>query len=149
MLKRLAYLALGLTCAWIGLATGALAADQTRLHAFAREIGLVDANDFAVTIQVIDGTGKLPPRYLTKAEAERRGWRPGQDLCRSVPGAAIGGDRFGNREGRLPAKPGRSWTEADLDYACGKRGPKRLVFSDDGLRYVTVDHYATFRAVPK
>jgi len=47
----------------------------------------------------------------------------------------------------LPAKPGRRWTEADLDYACGKRGRKRLVFSDDGLRYVTVDLCAARRDV--
>ncbi len=147
MLKRLAYL--GLACLWIGLSTSALAVEETRLRAFARELGLVDASGFVNTIQTIDSAGKLPARYVTKAEAERRGWQPGQNLCRSVPGGAIGGDRFGNREGRLPAKPGRRWTEADLDYACGKRGPKRLLFSDDGQRYVTVDHYATFHAVPK
>ena len=149
MMKRLAFFFLGLICLWIGLTVNALAADVAQLRAFARERGLADADGFVATIQAIDGVGKLPPRYLTKAEAERRGWQPGQDLCRSVPGGAIGGDRFGNREGRLPAKPGRRWTEADLDYACGKRGAKRLVFSDDGLRYVTVDHYATFHAVPK
>jgi guanyl-specific ribonuclease Sa len=46
-------------------------------------------------------------------------------------------------------KAGRHWQEADLDYACGRRGAKRLVFSSDGLIYVTLDHYQTFRQVPK
>ena len=43
---------------------------------------------------------------------------------------------------------GRSWREADLDYKGGRRGAKRLVFSNDGRRMVTVDHYDTFTEVP-
>jgi guanyl-specific ribonuclease Sa len=54
-----------------------------------------------------------------------------------------------NREGRLPAAAGRRWTEADLDYGCGRRNAKRLVFSSDRLIFVTVDHYETFREVPR
>jgi len=63
-------------------------------------------------------------------------------------GKSIGGDRFGNREGRLPEASRRSWKEADLDFKGGKRGAKRLLFSNDGLRLVTVDHYKTFSEVP-
>jgi guanyl-specific ribonuclease Sa len=70
-------------------------------------------------------------------------------LCRAAPDKAIGGDRFGNREGRLPTARGRVWYEADLDFNCGKRGAKRLLWSSDGLIYVTTDHYQTFREVPK
>ena len=92
---------------------------------------------------------KLPLKFVTKRQARKSGWRPGQDLW-SVPdlqGKSIGGDRFNNREGKLPAG-GRRWRETDLDYKGGKRGGKRLVFSDDGRRMVTVDHYSTFTEVP-
>jgi hypothetical protein len=95
-------------------------------------------------------TGKLPAaRYIDKNAAEKLGWRPGADLCRVAPGKAIGGDRFFNREGRLPAAPNRRWTEADLDFDCGRRNAKRLVFSNDRLVFVTVDHYGSFREVAK
>ncbi len=93
---------------------------------------------------------KLPTKFVTKRQALKRGWRPGRDLW-SVPDLqerSIGGDRFNNREGKLPTG-GRSWREADLDYKGGKRGGKRLVFSDDGRRMVTVDHYSTFTEVPE
>ena len=92
---------------------------------------------------------KLPPKFVTKRQARKSGWRPGRDLW-SVPdlqGRSIGGDRFNNREGNLPAG-GRNWREADLNYKGGERGGQRLVFSDDGRRMVTVDHYSTFTEVP-
>jgi hypothetical protein len=95
-------------------------------------------------IETVRATGRLPDQYVTKREAEALGWRPGSDLCDSAPDRVIGGDRFGNREGRLPDAPGRQWYEADLDFDCGRRGAKRLVFSNDGLIYVTVDHYESF-----
>ena len=41
------------------------------------------------------------------------------------------------------------WYEADLDFNCGKRGARRLVWSSDGLIYVTTDHYQSFREVPR
>ncbi len=90
---------------------------------------------------------KLPPRFVTKHEAKEQGWRPGHNLW-SVPtlkGGSIGGDKFNNREGRLPAG---KWREADLDYKGGHRGGKRLIFSRDGERFVTVDHYRSFVEVP-
>lgn len=124
-------------------------AERATLADFARAVGLNDIDGFVATVAAISGGGRLPARYVTKGEAERSGWRPGSDLCRHLPGRAIGGDRFGNREGRLPGAAGRRWTEADLDFNCGARGAKRLVFSNDGLIYVTVNHYQTFHAVPK
>lgn len=119
------------------------------LHQFARMAGLRDAEAFVETVTALRQDGQLPQRYLTKNEASRAGWRPGDDLCRAAPGKAIGGDRFGNREGRLPRASGRVWYEADLDFNCGRRGAKRLVWSSDGLIYVTTDHYQTFRPVPR
>ncbi|MBM3651122.1 MAG: ribonuclease, partial [Alphaproteobacteria bacterium] len=64
-------------------------------------------------------------------------------------GRTIGGDPFFNREKRLPEKAGRRWFEADLDAQCARRGAHRLVFSGDGLVFVTTDHYRTFLEVPK
>jgi guanyl-specific ribonuclease Sa len=63
----------------------------------------------------------------------------------SLRGSSIGGDRFHNREGQLPDD---QWREADLDYKGGRRGAKRLVFSRNGDRFVTVDHYNNFVEVP-
>jgi len=39
---------------------------------------------------------------------------------------------------------GRIWYEADLNYIHGKRNGQRIVFSNDGLIFVTYDHYKTF-----
>lgn len=62
-----------------------------------------------------------------------------------LDGTAIGGDRFGNREGLLPKAAGRSYTECDIDTdGQSSRGAKRLVFSNDGLYFYTEDHYETF-----
>ena len=90
---------------------------------------------------------KLPAKFVNKQEARTRGWKPGKDLwsVSTLRGSSIGGDRFRNLEGRLPDE---KWREADLDYKGGRRGGKRLVFSRDGVRFVTVDHYKTFTEVP-
>ncbi|MBL8704349.1 MAG: hypothetical protein JNM30_05880 [Rhodospirillales bacterium] len=131
------------------LAFPALAADDAVLRSFAKRIGLRDLDGFVATVQTIDRTGKLPRHYIRKDEAAKFGWRPGTDLCRIAPAAAIGGDRFSNRERLLPEKRGRRWYEADLDFACGRRNADRLVYSNDGLRFVSTDHYLSFHEVPK
>jgi ribonuclease T1 len=118
------------------------------LRRFARDAGLRDVDAFVTTVTALRRDGRLPDRYLTKDAAARAGWKPGDDLCRAAPGKAMGGDRFGNRERRLPAAAGRVWYEADLDFACGRRGAKRLLWSNDGLIYVSVDHYQNFKRVP-
>ena len=87
---------------------------------------------------------KLPTNYLTKGEAGSLGWSGGS-VERYKDGAAIGGDRFGNREGLLPKAAGRSYTECDIDtQGADSRGAKRLVFSNDGLYFYTEDHYESF-----
>ena len=92
---------------------------------------------------------QLPDYYLTKNEARRRGWNPGKgNLCDVLPGKAIGGDRFANREKRLPQRAGRQWYEADVNYRCGHRDADRLVYSSDGLVYLSTDHYRSFKQVP-
>ena len=102
------------------------------------------------TLWQVHQTGQLPECYLDKSAARDKGWRPGADLWESAKGAAIGGNRFSNREGRLPE--GGSYVEADLDFAGGRRGARRLVY-DRGTKgrwdmWITLDHYKTFIRVP-
>lgn len=89
--------------------------------------------------------GDLPDNYVTKSEAEDAGWSGGNVERYTGEGTAIGGDRFGNREGLLPKEQGRIYTECDIDTPGeNSRGAKRIVFSNDGLIYYTEDHYETF-----
>lgn len=91
--------------------------------------------------------GELPPNYITKDEARDLGWEGGS-VEDYLEDAAIGGDRFGNREGLLPEAAGRSYTECDIDTdGYGSRGSRRLVFSSDGLYFYTADHYESFDEV--
>ena len=88
--------------------------------------------------------GHLPENFITKNEARRLGWNGGS-LERYAPGCCIGGDRFSNREDRLPKAKGRTYIECDIDTMGKKsRGAKRIVFSNDGLIYYTDDHYESF-----
>ncbi|MEE1158923.1 MAG: ribonuclease domain-containing protein [Atopobiaceae bacterium] len=90
--------------------------------------------------------GHLPSNFITKSEAEDEGWKSGgKSLAQACPGKSIGGDRFGNREKKLPTAKGRIWYECDIDYAGQKsRNAKRILYSNDGLIYYTEDHYQTF-----
>ena len=86
--------------------------------------------------------GCLPDNFMTKDEARDLGWEGGS-LEPYAPGMCIGGDYFGNYEGLLPED--REYTECDIDtLGADSRGPKRIVFSDDGLIYYTGDHYESF-----
>ncbi|MGB6093410.1 MAG: ribonuclease domain-containing protein [Moheibacter sp.] len=88
----------------------------------------------------------LPDYYITKDQARKLGWIPETgNLCEVLPGKAIGGDRFGNRENKLPKSKSRKYFEADLNYNCGRRGADRLIYSSDGLIFITKDHYKTFQ----
>ncbi len=88
--------------------------------------------------------GRLPQNFITKKEAQELGWSGGS-LEPYAPGKCIGGSHFGNYEGLLPEKEGRSYTECDIDTLGQKsRGAKRIVFSNDGLIYYTDDHYESF-----
>jgi guanyl-specific ribonuclease Sa len=91
--------------------------------------------------------GELPPNYITKSEARDLGWEGGS-VERYLEGAAIGGDRFGNREGLLPQEDGRRYTECDLNTdGASSRGAERLIFSNDGLYFYTENHYESFLEV--
>ena len=100
--------------------------------------------DVEHVVLYLDTYGHLPDNYITKSEARELGWEGGSvEVYRE--GAAIGGDRFGNREGLLPEAAGRSYTECDIDTdGASSRGAKRLIFSNDGLYFYTSDHYESF-----
>ncbi len=92
-------------------------------------------------------SGALPKNYITKRRARELGWQGGP-LEPYAPGKAIGGDRFGNYEGRLPPLNGGFYKECDIDTKGRARGAKRLVFTSKGKRiYYTADHYKTFKEV--
>ncbi len=89
--------------------------------------------------------GELPDNFITKAEAQALGWDSSRNYLSDVaPGKSIGGDRFGNYEGQLPKKKGRTFRECDCNYTGGKRGGERIVYSNDGHVWYTGDHYETF-----
>jgi len=91
---------------------------------------------------------ELPENYMTKKEAQKLGWVSSKgNLWKVAYGCSIGGDRFGNYEGILPEKKGRTWTECDIDFEGDYRGAKRIVFSSDDLIYYTDDHYESFEKV--
>lgn len=88
---------------------------------------------------------RLPKNFIPKAEAERLGWVSSKgNLWDVTDHCSIGGDRFGNYEGLLPKKNGRTWYECDINYNGGRRGTERILYSNDGLIYYTDDHYETF-----
>lgn len=88
---------------------------------------------------------KLPKNYMTKKEASDLGWESSKgNLWDVTDEKSIGGDKFGNREGKLPEKENRQYYECDINYEGGYRGAKRLVYSNDGLIYYTEDHYDNF-----
>ncbi|MFF2093013.1 ribonuclease domain-containing protein [Paenibacillus sp. NPDC058174] len=93
---------------------------------------------------------KLPDNFITKKEAEQLGWVASKgNLNQAAPGKSIGGDRFGNREGLLPKEKNRIWYEADINYKKGTRGADRILYSNDGLIYMTTDHYKSFTDITK
>ena len=87
---------------------------------------------------------QLPDYYLTKSEARNQGWIASKgNLCDVLPGRAIGGDKFSNREKTLPK--GEQYFEADVNYNCGHRNADRIVFTKNGEVWLTHDHYKSFQ----
>ena len=86
----------------------------------------------------------LPEYYITKTDIAISGWRWGKSPVNFAPGKMIGGDIYFNRNGHLPSAPGRIWYECDINYYSGKRNGHRILYSNDGLIFVTYNHYRTF-----
>nr|WP_315522588.1 ribonuclease domain-containing protein [Olegusella massiliensis] len=111
--------------------------------------------DLESVVLYLESYNELPPNYVTKKEARKQGWYGGNP-SNVIPGAAIGGDYFGNYEGALPKLPkGESYRECDIDTDESKsRGERRLIYVDDGDSsngagpyYYTEDHYDSFAEV--
>ena len=89
--------------------------------------------------------GKLPDSYIQKKAARMAGWKNQKgNLDKVLPKRIIGGDIYHNDDLKLPASDGRTWYEADINYTGGYRNDSRLLYSNDGLYFVTYDHYHTF-----
>lgn len=122
------------------------------LYDFAKGLGLSYPETFVRVSNHINQTGKLPSCYMRKSEARNLGWSGGP-LWGYADGRAIGGDRFGNREGGLPRNFNGKYVEADLDYDGRRRGADRLLFVQNSRgqwqQWVTVNHYDSFNQVPQ
>lgn len=89
--------------------------------------------------------GKLPNYYITKDEAKHHGWVAIKgNLYKVLPDKMLFGGEYYNDNEKLPSKSGRVWYEADINYKGGYRNKERILFSNDGLIFVTYDHYKTF-----
>ncbi len=87
---------------------------------------------------------QLPSNYISKFDAMQKGWKSGKWPSNFVPGKMITNGIYNNSDGHLPVAAGRIWYEADINYKKGKRNKQRIVWSNDGLIFVTYDHYETF-----
>ena len=88
--------------------------------------------------------GKLPDYYISKEELYALGWKSRKSVASKAPGKMVFGGIYENDDGHLPSAPGRIWYEADINYYEGRRNKHRILFSNDGLIFVTYDHYLTF-----
>ena len=89
--------------------------------------------------------GQLPDYYISSTEARQLGWIPAlANLSVVAPGKMVTMGIYKNKNGHLPSKPGRIWHEADINYTHGFRGTDRILYSNDGLIFVSYDHYSTF-----
>nr|WP_276318282.1 ribonuclease domain-containing protein [Serratia microhaemolytica] len=98
-------------------------------------------------VESLRTTGELPSNYLSKSQAISNGWKKGKALNNTVPGGQLGGDVFANSNNVLPSAHSRIWREADigLDNTMSRSNQPgtRLLYSNDGLLYITIDHYET------
>lgn len=117
---------------------------RTKEAGTATDLGMEGADAY------ISYLGHLPKSYISKKEAQRAGWKAWKgDLNDVLPGKMIGGDVYGNKEGKLPNVPGRVWYEADINYDKGYRNRERILYSNDGLIFASYDHCQTFYEITK
>ena len=88
---------------------------------------------------------ELPDYYISYQDAKERGFRNYLgNLSFVAPNRMVARGVYQNRNGHLPSKEGRIWYEADINYRGGFRNSQRVIYSNDGLLFVTYDHYMTF-----
>lgn len=88
---------------------------------------------------------KLPNYYITRERAEEIGYKSYLgNLSKVAPNRMLFRGIYNNSNGHLPVAANRVWYEADINYKSGFRGAERIVYSNDGLIFVTYDHYHTF-----
>ncbi len=88
---------------------------------------------------------KLPDYYISLDDAIKLGYKSWLgNLGVVAPGKMIFKGIFKNLNNHLPSNQNRIWYEADTNYTSGYRNDERIIFSNDGLIFVTYDHYKTF-----
>lgn len=118
-------------CKWVRM--------RTKVAGTATDMGIKGA-DYSLLYKRV-----LPDYYIDKNTAYRFGWKTQyKHLNQAVPDKMLGGDIYKNDDLKLPSAPGRIWCEADINYTDGKRNRQRVLYSNDGLIFVTYDHYQTF-----
>lgn len=117
--------------------------DQYNNVGSSSQVSIEQLTEEKTVISYVKQNHRLPDYYITKSEARKQGWNPSKgNLCETLPGKAIGGDKFGNREGRLP--DGDQYFEADVNYHCGGRNADRIIYTKNGDVYLTKNHYKSF-----
>lgn len=112
---------------------------RTKLVGTATEKGIFGADAYIVYV------GRLPEYYVDKKTAYEAGWKKKhKQLDDVLPGKMMGGDIYSNDDEKLPSVSRRIWYEADINYEGGYRNRQRILYSNDGLVFVTYDHYQTF-----
>ena len=110
--------------------------------------GYATRNGFEGADYWLQKYGILPDKYIGKKEAKELGWVSVLgNLDEVAPDKMISGDIYRNRNGHLPQADGRIWYEADINYTGGYRSRHRILYSNDGLIFVTYDHYETFAEI--
>jgi hypothetical protein len=100
-------------------------------------------------VESLRSTGRLPSNYVDKTQAAQQGWQPGKALNNSVPVGQLGGDIFNNVPpvSGLPQAASRTWQEVDIGLSNtisrSNQPGTRLLYSNDGLLYITTGHYKT------
>ena len=88
--------------------------------------------------------GVLPEYYVTQQDLKHLGWKKGRLVSDYANGKTLAKGIYHNANGHLPQAVGRIWYEADINYKSGARNSQRILWSNDGLVFVTYDHYETF-----
>lgn len=92
--------------------------------------------------------GILPNYYVTRKAASQAGWKSYKgNFDKLFPGKMMAGGIYLNADGHLPNASGRIWYETDINYTGGRRNSMRILYSSDGLIFVTYDHYHTFHEI--